>query len=337
MDRFQQGTMPNKEKEMKKMFSFLVIILTGLLIPVSGDTGAENAKKVAVLPFTINSSENIGYIRDGVMDMLISRISVDGKIDVLGKSVIEESVDRIKKKSFSSAEAYEIGKRMKVDYIVWGSITKIGNSMSVDGKLIDIAANKSPVNVFVQSQGMDEVVPKINDFAKRIDMHILGQVPATFDAPPAQQAALPPAVIATPQGSQPVREAEPVDALRSKKQTFTSGINTEFINTPEPLSPVRGFWMSEKIDAEIMGMDVGDVNNDGRNEIVAIDRHNVMIYKKEGKKLRLIGKFGGKSYDRYLSVDVADIKGTDTKQIYVTSIQNGILNSFVLEYQEGSS
>ena len=67
--------------------------------------------------------------------------------------------------------------------------------------------------------------------------------------------------------------------------------------------------------------------NDGRNEIVAIDRHNVMIYKKEGKKLRLIGKFGGKSYDRYLSVDVADI---DTKQIYVTSIQNGILNSFVL-------
>ena len=54
-------------------------------------------------------------------------------------------------------------------------------------------------------------------------------------------------------------------------------------------------------------MDIGDVNDDGLNEIVAIDKNNVYIYQKAENELKLLEKIKGNSYDNYIAVDVADI------------------------------
>lgn len=324
-------------KKYAALFIFIIMILT-----VAGGAWADNIKKVAVLPFAVNSSENIDYIRDGVMDMLMSRISVEDKIEVIGKSAVSELTSKIKKKAFTQSDAYVLGKKLKADYVVWGSITKIGSSMSIDGKLVDIAAKKSPVGVFVQSRGMDDVVPGINDFAKRIDMHILGQVPQSF-APVAAPAAPPlPTGTQSPappqqqqqQGAALLKEPQAAETLRTKKGTLTAAINPDFIQAGAS-APRKGFWMSEKINTQILGMDIGDVDGDGKNEIVIIDKNSVMIYRKEGRALKLLQKISGKSYDQYISVDVADINGTGAKQIFVTSINQGLLDSFVLECKNG--
>ncbi|MFB3924745.1 MAG: FG-GAP-like repeat-containing protein [Syntrophales bacterium] len=320
---------------MKKYF----LLFLGLLLVVSS-TWAADVKKVAVLPFTVNSADNIDNIRDGIWDMLISRISVDGKIDVAERYAVSDAMGRARKKGLTRAEVYSLGRKMKVDYVVWGSITKIGNNISVDGKLVDMASGKSPVSVFVQSQGMDEVIPKINDFAKRIDYHILGRVPSTFEALPSP--ALPPAVPAMPQqasqqqGQTPTgpREPQAAEALRSKEGTFTSVINPDFITAPQPLDR-KGFWMSQKFETSFVGMDIGDVYGDGKNEVVVIDVNSVMIYRKEGKALKLLQKIRGESYNQYLSVDVADINGNGVQEIFVTCMSQGTLDSFVLEYRDG--
>jgi len=96
-----------------------------------------------------------------------------------------------------------------------------------------------------------------------------------------------------------------------------------------------GSWMSQKINAHFIGMDVGDVDNDGKNEIVIIDTSNIMIYRKEGQSLKLLQKIPGEADDQYLSVDVADIKGSGVKQIIVTSLFRNFPDSFVLEYRDG--
>ncbi len=96
-----------------------------------------------------------------------------------------------------------------------------------------------------------------------------------------------------------------------------------------------GFWMSQKIDAQFIGMSIGDVDNDGKNEIVIIDMSNIMIYRKEGNSLKLLQKIPGESHDQYLSVDVADIKGDGVKQIIVTSLFRNFPDSFILEYKDG--
>ncbi|MDO9527982.1 MAG: VCBS repeat-containing protein [Syntrophales bacterium] len=310
---------------------FLIISMSGQAQATKETTKKETTKeikKVAILPFSVHSSENIDYVRAGIWDMLFSRIAVSGKIDVVNKDSTLKALKEAGKKDLAQSDVYALGKKMNVDFIVWGSITKIGNSVSLDGKLVDIASYKSSVGVFAQCKGMDEVIPKIDDFAKRIDYHILGLVPSTFGLPPAPQ------VMPQQQAGQFPRESEIISRMKGGQGTYTSAINPDFINAAQPMQR-RGFWMSPKYAAEFKGMDIGDVNNDGLNEIVVIDNYNIMIYQKKEKDFKLIQKIAGKSYDNYLSIDVADINKNGVPEIIVTSINRNLLGSFVLEFKDG--
>ncbi len=316
---------------MKKIFKYMICL--AVIIMSTGSLWAKEKYVITVLPFTLNSSENIEYVKQGIQDMLITRIAVSNKIEVTAKDVVAEELKKSNIKGISLAEVYIIGKKLKSDYVVWGSVTKIGSSISVDGKLVDIATTKSGVGFFTQSPNMDEVIPKINDFSQRIVQHILGTDPQVAAPAPALAPASPAAPSVAPGIS---RESLIIAGMKSgKKGTLTSVINTDLINAPADPFKRKGFWMSQQFSTEFKGMDIGDVNGDGKNEVVTIDDHNIYIYEKSEAELRLLQKIEGKRYDKYLSVDVADIKRSGMKQIFITSVNDSNLDSFVLEFKDG--
>jgi TolB-like protein len=297
-----------------------------------GSLAAKGEKTVAVLPFALHSAESIDYVRQGIWDMLSSRIAVTDKIEVISKDAVLQALKGKEGKDLTLQDIYGLGKKVNADFVVYGSITKIGNSMSIDGKLYDIAANKSTVSLFAQSQGMDEVIAKINDFARNIDNHILGTVPPSFAPPLASTQVQTQPQQQTPQDS---RESEIIGGMKkSKKGTYTSVINPDFITSARPLDR-KGFWMSQKFPTEFRGMDIGDVTGDGANKVVIIDTHNVMIYQKNDKDFVLFQKIPGRSSQNFLAVDVADINRNGVKEIIVTSMTRNIVDSFVLEYRDG--
>ena len=292
---------------------------------------AKDRNTVAVLPFSVHSAENIDYVRQGIGDMLASRISVNEKIDVIGKDSVLAALQETAGRELALADAYALGKKLNADFVVWGSITKIGNSLSIDGKLVDIAASKTAVNLFAQCPTMDEVIPKINDFAQRIDTHILGGLPQASESP-----SVPKEIIVSRQSSpQATREAEIISGMRGgRKGTYTSSINPDFINAAQPLNR-KTFWKSQQFSNEFRGMDIGDVNGDGLNETIMIDPHNVLIYQKKGNEFKLIQQIPGKSYDYYVSLDVADINANGIKEIIVSSYNGQQVDSFILEFRNG--
>jgi TolB-like protein len=313
---------------MRKTFQYMFCLVVLLL--ATGSLWAKDKYTVTILPFTLNSAENIDYVKKGIAEMLTARISVPNKIEVTNKDVVLEELKKSNIKEITLVDVYKLGNKLKSDYVVWGSITKIGNSLSIDGKLIDIIASKSDIGIFTQSQNLDEVIPKINDFSQRIVQHILGT--SSQQAAPAVAAA----GAAKPTAPGVSRESQIIAGMKAggKRGTLTSAINPDFINAPDPFNR-QGFWMSQKILTEFKGMDIGDVNGDGLNEVVVIDKNNVYIYQKAGNELKLLEKIPGKSYDNYLAVDVADINKDGIKQIFVTSLNNTLLDSFVLEFKDG--
>jgi TolB-like protein len=316
---------------MKK--SLGVFLCLSVLILTSSALMAKDRTTVAVLPFAVHSAENIDYVQKGIWDMLASRISVSDKIEVTGKETVLEALKKQEGKELSLADVYGLGKVLNLDYIVWGSITKIGNSFSVDGKLVDIAASRSSVGVFTQSQGMDDLIPKITDFAQRINAHILGTVPPAFGqatAPAAPVAAPPP-----PPTAQSSRESEIISGMKAgRKGTYTALINPDFITGTGPMDK-KNFWMSDRRPTEFQGMDIGDVNGDGLNETVLIDAKTIYIYQKKGNAFTLLETIKGSPSDNYIALDVADINQSGIKQIFITNLRTDSVDSFVLEYRNG--
>lgn len=305
----------------------LVYIICLTLISLgAGTLWAKDKYTVAILPFAVHSAENIDYIKQGVEEMLTARLSATEKITVIKKADVRQELQNAQIKDIDSRNVMEIGKKITADYVIWGSITKIGNSISLDGKLTNIEQAKSGPGISSQSLSLDDVIPKINDFSENIISHILGT------APPAQAA-----VSATSPGpSAASRESQIIAGMRSggrKAGTLTSVINAEFINAPSPFKR-QGFWMSQKIPTELKGMDIGDVNNDGANEIVLIDKNTVYIYQKTQDNLKLLETIKGASYETYRAVDIADINRNGVNEIFVTVTQDTFVKSFVLEFKD---
>jgi TolB-like protein len=292
---------------------------------------AKEKNSVAVLPFSVHSAENIDYIRRGVGDMLSSRISVSEKIEVISPDALLTAMKETGGKELAMTDIYNLGKKLNADFVVWGSITKIGNSLSIDGKLVDISTSKVAVALVAQIQSMDEVIPKINDFAQKIEAHIVGA-----PSPIAVILPVPKEIAAPPQPPiQSVRETEIISGMKSsKKGTFTASINPDFINAAQPIDS-KSFWKSQQFSNEFKGMDIGDVNGDGLNETVIIDSHTIFIYQKKGSEFKLIQQITGKSYENYISVDVADINGNGIKEIIVSNYSGGIVDSFIVEFRNG--
>lgn len=92
------------------------------------------------------------------------------------------------------------------------------------------------------------------------------------------------------------------------------------------------FVSKQEFSYEIVDFDVGDVNGDGENEFILIDRYRVMIFKsKKGYFRRVAQVKTRKNINHFLGVDVADINGNGRDEIFVTNQTDDKLSSFALE------
>jgi TolB-like protein len=311
----------------------IIGIITGMLLlaTVSGLLWAKEKAAVAILPFTVRSaiSDNIDYMQDGVWDILSSRLSTEEKIEVINKDTTLEAMKGTEKKELKLKDLYNIGKKLGADYLIGGSIVKIGKNLSIDGKLIDVAANKPVATISTQCQNIDEVIPKINDFAGIAQAEITKTLLAAQAPPPPVVTSPPPVQVP----SEVIKKNRP-EEKEIPKITKEAALNPEFITAPQP-AVGKGSWISKEIPTAFKGMDIGDVNNDGINEVITIDKHNLTLYQLKDNTLTLVQQIPGEKSDNYLAVDVADINRNGTKEIIVTNVIRDQPRSFAIEFREG--
>ncbi len=114
--------------------------------------------KVALLPFKIYSAQDLDYLKQGISQMLESRLSWEGRI-----RVIEVSKDSIKE----TKNITKIGQQLNVDYMLSGSLTIFGGSASIDLRLINIEDGKA-TPFFGQCNNLNEVIPNIGKLAEKV-------------------------------------------------------------------------------------------------------------------------------------------------------------------------
>jgi TolB-like protein len=134
---------------------------------------AETPSKIVIVPFKINAAEKFSFLREGLTDMLTSRLAWQGKMVVVDKHKTQEGLKGISD-DIDEKKARDIGKKLGAHYVLFGSLTIIGNNISIDGRLVDIEKQTLPVTIYNQSQGIDTVMPTINAFATEINQKIFG-------------------------------------------------------------------------------------------------------------------------------------------------------------------
>jgi len=286
--------------------------------------------QVAIVPFKVNAEKDLSYLKDGIIDMLSSRLFWEDKVNIINRQATEKAFAALGG-PLNESKARKLGTSLRADYVLFGSLTVFGNSVSIDAKMVDISGKKQTLTFFNQSQGMDQVIPGINLFASDINEKEFGRVMPSQKVPV-------PVTSQTPQAQTDVR-AHPDKLLSGgyggpETSVQQNTLNPAFVITSSVPKGTQAFWKSHNFGFLINGLAIGDVDGDGKIETVIARPQSVDIYRMENNRFYKVLELPEKSTRRIIGVDVADINGNGIPEIFVTSLnalQNGV-SSFVLEY-----
>ncbi len=173
--------------------------------------------KVAVLPFKVNApGQKLTYVSQGLQDMLTTRLFVPGQVEVVPPEEVNNLCQGLKK-PLTLTKAREIGKRLGVDYVVLGSLTSFGQSVSLDAELIPVKTNRAPIPLYTQAPTLDELIPKLTEMGQKAVAALQGHplprpkalAPAPIAKAPAPQMPKAQALVTPRQGALPPAQGAP--------------------------------------------------------------------------------------------------------------------------------
>lgn len=291
-------------------------MILAILFLLAGAAFAQTAK-VAVVPFKMNAEKDLSFLRDGITDMLTSRLNWENKVTVLDRQAVAKAAEGVGG-PINADTARRLGTTLGADYVLFGSLTVFGNSVSLDAAMVDTAGKSAPISVYNQSQGMEEVIPRINLFAEQINEKVFGRQTAVRQLAPAQPEA-------------------GAGVYTHPEKMLTSGVDDEdqggAIRGARGIGFRSGFWKSPAFKSQLTSMALADVDGDGKTEVVLLAERRLSVHRMEAGRLTKVAELEGEKFRRFITVDAADIKKDGRAEIFVTAISTNdrSLDSMVFE------
>jgi TolB-like protein len=262
--------------------------------------------RVAVLPFNVNAPRGYEYLRQGLMDMLSSRLNWPGRVEVMDRGRVQAAVKRVGR-SVTRKLAIKVGHFLGADYVIFGSLTKIGQGVSLDAAIINLSSRKTVLNLSARAPKMDSLIPRVDNFAKRINRQVFGRGPGGRRT-------------ATGPRTQPGSGVSPLSPLYLR---ILGGLASENI------------WRSPRFDEIVEGLAFADLDKDGKFEIVVLFKHSLSIYRMENNRFIRLFRHKVDRNTLHLYVDTADINRNGYPEIFVSAVKGDLVVSYVLEYRGG--
>ena len=148
------------------------LALSLVLGAAAGAVRAEERRTVAILPVVVHSLEQQAYLRDGLADMLASRLGQQVGIGVI-------RVDDPAQATVDADAARAAGRAVGAQWVLFGSFTRFGEGASLDVRCLPVAApgDPGPRSIFVQAGQIADLIPRLDGLAERVALHVLGRDP----------------------------------------------------------------------------------------------------------------------------------------------------------------
>ncbi|MCX5904277.1 MAG: hypothetical protein NTV89_12590 [Proteobacteria bacterium] len=306
------------------------LLLTALLLNafvfIACNTACAGELRIAIFPFSVHTQDDISYIRDGITSLLPSRIAVSGRLSVIDSFLIRSELGKLPADHPLTTDV-SLGKKLNADYILIGSITKIGANVSLDTRLVSSTDPDDVTPFFIQSIGLNDMLPQLTSFGARVRQKILGSGPET-EAAAAQTKAARPAASGDEQAADETLESP----LESEYQTVVQPRGEK----KPPLFDASSFYSLDLPGESLHCMTSADVDGDGTNELLLSGEHRVLIYKWAEGGLKLTGELKTGTDEHVVRIDTSDTNKNGRDEIFVSSFEKSAPNSYVLEAKEGS-
>lgn len=308
-------------------------LFAGSLIAVA--TAAEGTEKspprIALFPFKVNAAQDMGYLKNGIRDMLATRLSANVGAQIISNVKIAEilAARNIADPGMMPPEALkELGTALGADFLVSGSVTALGSSMSLDARTVPMAEGREPQTFYSTAPKEDDVLLAINQMAWDISDQVFGR------KKPAETAQVGGASAPDP-GAQELssfQTAHPDRAFLHPSSGGKYGPRSPFVQ-PRGIGSALGFNKTQNLNMTIQAMDIGDVDGDGKDDMVLATADEVFFYHIVENRLTEFKKISLGARYKVHAITIANLNENSVNEVYISAADTQAPYSFGLEWQ----
>ncbi len=285
------------------MFKRLLASLAVLLL-CAAPALAQQAKTFAVLPFGVHGPQEYQYLSQGIQSMLTTRLTWPDNFTPLEAGKVKKSVAT---PPADAASAEKIRQTLGVDYLVWGSLTVMGQECSLDVNTIDPAGANQPRPVQTQ---LNQVIPTLETVAADINAQVFKR-PETAKAQPV---------------AKPMNES----LIVNETQTGTAYSNPSLKYQEADTS--MGRWRSQTLPFASRGMVVCDGDGDGKNEVFLMTDNSLVAYRVTNGEMRQVAEMDLPRNRNYVRLNSIDINRDGRHELVVASAIDQKPSSLIAEF-----
>jgi lipopolysaccharide export system protein LptA len=177
---------------------------------------SKTSARIGILPFQIYSGTKVDYLQDVIPTRLAQKLRDKGQFTIIEGESVESLMPEKATGWLSRKELDRIALQTGANFLVFGSLTKIEENLSVDARVFTTLEESPSYKSFVEGEDLDHL---IEDLGSRISQHILTLAPPA--PPPAATPLESPIVeeflepVATPDVPELAEKERPTDAETS--------------------------------------------------------------------------------------------------------------------------
>jgi len=206
--------------------------------------GDKSTAQVGILPFQIFSGEKVEYLNKVIATNLSQQLQTKEGFTIIN----QEEINNIPKKkavseAFSLQELSLIAEKTGAQFLIYGSLTKIEDNLSIDARVFTTLESSPPYKDFVEGKDLDLLLKNLGDkISHHISQVVLASPPpvAIAEAPHEPAPSAPVTKTQTTQEnvpSSPALEKSTLPETKSLPQKATETTQTSEIKQPSKTAP----------------------------------------------------------------------------------------------------
>ena len=126
--------------------------------------------QVMVFPFKINAQEDLAHLASEIPDVIGKYLKPEGAVLLEPVLSPEKPLDAMTPADFKAA-----GVANGADFVIWGSMTRIGQQFSLDVRMLEPFGDGPPHAVFREGNKIENLSAMVNDLSRSLGMKIFKQ------------------------------------------------------------------------------------------------------------------------------------------------------------------
>jgi len=214
----------------------------------------KTSARVGILPFQIYSGTKVDYLQDVISKRLAQELKSSPEFTVIEGETLQGFMPEKETGWFSRKELNRIALQTGAQFLVFGSLTKVEENLSIDARVFTTLQESPSYKSFAEGKDLDHLLEEVGS---RISKHVLAMVPpassplATTLEPPIEEELLEPKTSAAAsefaEGTRPTDAETSASAGASASLGAPSGAVEESpASSLEPPSPATGPMVTKR-------------------------------------------------------------------------------------------